>query len=290
MSESTALEVRPGLTGLIAPTPKQMIAEATEQANALAGLIEKQKLYVSIQGRKYVKVEGWTPLARMNGVIPREVSNDPQEDGRYVARVQLVRLSDGMVLTEASAECGGPDESMWQNRPPFARRSMATTRATGKCCRLAYSWIMSLSGYEPTPAEEMDHVRQDVGPNIPGPNWRANDDLISESKVTSADPFDASPPKVEKKPHSIRARILHAGKQESRPKKPGDKPTTYYRIGYKEYPDGTMEVWNTSFDAKVLEEAENAQAADVPCEIFLKPYKDGYLIDRIERDDPPFAP
>jgi hypothetical protein len=32
---------------------------------------------------------------------------------------------------------------------------MAQTRATGKACRLAFSWIMSLAGYEPTPAEEM---------------------------------------------------------------------------------------------------------------------------------------
>jgi hypothetical protein len=32
---------------------------------------------------------------------------------------------------------------------------MAQTRATGKACRLAFSWIMSLAGYEPTPAEEI---------------------------------------------------------------------------------------------------------------------------------------
>jgi hypothetical protein len=118
-------------------------------------LIEAQKLYSVISGRKYVRVEGWVPLARMNGVIPREVENVGHEDGRYVARVQLVRVADGMVLTEASSECGGPEEEMWQKRPPYARRSMAATRATGKACRLAYSWIMALGGYEPTPAEEM---------------------------------------------------------------------------------------------------------------------------------------
>jgi len=135
--------------------PRVMIEMATEQAKALADLIEKQKLYVTISGRKYVKVEGWTPLARMNNVIPREVENIAHEDGHYVARVQLVRLTDGLVLTEASGECGGPNEEMWQKRAPYARRSMAATRATGKACRLAYSWIMALGGYEPTPAEEM---------------------------------------------------------------------------------------------------------------------------------------
>ncbi|MBK8185727.1 MAG: hypothetical protein IPK63_23660 [Candidatus Competibacteraceae bacterium] len=37
---------------------------------------------------------------------------------------------------------------------------MAQTRATGKACRLAFSWIMSLAGYEPTPAEEMPDKQQ----------------------------------------------------------------------------------------------------------------------------------
>jgi hypothetical protein len=35
---------------------------------------------------------------------------------------------------------------------------MAQTRATGKACRLAFSWIMSLAGYEVTPAEEMTPI------------------------------------------------------------------------------------------------------------------------------------
>lgn len=42
------------------------------------------------------------------------------------------------------------------NRPRFARRSMALTRATGKACRLALSWIMALAGYQSCPAEEME--------------------------------------------------------------------------------------------------------------------------------------
>lgn len=137
-------------------TPNDLITQATAQATALSRLIEDRKLYSNIGGRKYVRVEGWVPLARMNGVIPRETQNEGQPDGRYIARVQLVRVADGVVLTEASGECGGPDEPMWQNRPPYARRSMAATRATGKACRLAYSWVIALAGYEATPAEEMD--------------------------------------------------------------------------------------------------------------------------------------
>ena len=84
-----------------------------------------------------------------------------ESEGVYVATVELVRMSDGACISRASAECGSSDEldkygkPIWSTRPRYARRSMAQTRATGKACRLAFSWIMSLAGYEPTPAEEM---------------------------------------------------------------------------------------------------------------------------------------
>jgi hypothetical protein len=136
-------------------TPGEQLARAQEMATPLAKLIEDRKLFSNISGKKYTRVEGWVPLARFNGTIPREISNEAREDGSYVARVQLVNVNTGAVLTEASAECGGPSEPMWQGRVPNARRSMAATRATGKACRLAYSWIMVLAGYEATPAEEM---------------------------------------------------------------------------------------------------------------------------------------
>jgi hypothetical protein len=156
VNEERALEV---IETEVIPTktqaPAEVIRAATEQANVLADLIKSRGLFSRISGKDYVRVEGWVPLARFNNAIPREISNEAREDGSYVARVQLVNIQTGVVLTEASAECGGPDEPLWQGRAPYARRSMAATRATGKCCRLAYSWIMVLSGYEPTPAEEI---------------------------------------------------------------------------------------------------------------------------------------
>jgi hypothetical protein len=127
-------------------------------ADPLAEIINKRKLYKVIGQKKHVFVEGWTTLATMLGALPVEISNVPNEDGSYVAKVELRRTTDQAVLTGASGECGGPNEALWQKRPPYARRSMAATRATGKACRLAFSWIMTLAGYAPTPAEEMDGV------------------------------------------------------------------------------------------------------------------------------------
>ncbi|WML92497.1 hypothetical protein RCF98_17585 (plasmid) [Thiothrix lacustris] len=153
-------------------SPAALMSGASEMAGELAKMIEAQRLWDPINGKKYVKVEGWTTLGVMMGVVAREVATT-ENDGIYTAVVELVRMLDGACISRASAECGAPDEldrygkPVWSNRPRYARRSMAQTRATGKACRLAFSWVMSLAGYEVTPAEEMTHVHDPVVPNYP---------------------------------------------------------------------------------------------------------------------------
>lgn len=150
---------------LTAATPAALVAGASEMARTLAEVIRSQHLSTRIQGRDYVQVEGWTTLATMLGVTAREVTTT-ENDGIYTAVVELVRLSDGAIVSRASAECGSPDEldrygkPLWAKRARYARRSMAQTRATGKACRLAFSWVMRLAGYEPTPAEEMPNEHE----------------------------------------------------------------------------------------------------------------------------------
>lgn len=143
---------------LAASSPQALVSGASGMATALAEMIKSQNLSTVIQGKRYVQVEGWTTLAVMLGVTAREVETI-EEDGIYIATVELVRMSDQAIISRASAECG--DESPWNKRPKYARRSMAQTRATGKACRLAFSWIMKLAGYEATPAEEMPANTQD---------------------------------------------------------------------------------------------------------------------------------
>jgi hypothetical protein len=154
---------------LQASTPGALVSGAAELAGELAHIIDRQSLAVTIQGRQYVRCEGWTTLGVMLGCVAREVST-VERDGIYTATVELVRMSDGACISRASAECGSDDEKdkygkpVWANRPRYARRSMAQTRATAKACRLAFSWIMALAGYQPTPAEEMqqeEHVEQE---------------------------------------------------------------------------------------------------------------------------------
>lgn len=161
-----------------ADRPTQLVAMATDAANALASVIESRKLFSVIQGKRFVKCEGWTTLAAMLGCTPHEIGVT-EVDGVFTAVVELRRLTDGQPVGRASAECGAPDEldrngkPVWANRPRYARRSMALTRATAKACRLAFSWIMALSGFEVTPAEEIpqeDAPRKAPPAKVKGPS------------------------------------------------------------------------------------------------------------------------
>lgn len=164
-------------------SPAALMSGASEMAGELAKMIEAQRLWDPINGKKYVKVEGWTTLAVMMGVVAREVQTT-EADGIYTAVVELVRMSDGACISRASAECG--EEKPWNARARYARRSMAQTRATGKACRLAFSWVMSLAGYEPTPLEEMPNdpivsvVPQPIRPPV-NDNTRPS---VADSRIT----------------------------------------------------------------------------------------------------------
>lgn len=144
-------------------TPHDVIVQATVIARELAKVIKDNHLTVTLQGRDYVKVEGWSTMGAMLGVLPREVSAIRQDDGGYEAVVELVRVNDGAVIGRASSIVGIDEKDRqgrmtWGARPEYARRSMAVTRATGKAYRLGFSWIIGLAGFEPTPAEEMSDV------------------------------------------------------------------------------------------------------------------------------------
>ena len=99
MSEEMALEVVEGeyvqLGTVRATSPADVIRQASGIAKALANVIEKRKLYTVIGGKQHVRVEGWTTLGAMLGVLPREVETMKLEDGGYESTVELVRVSDG---------------------------------------------------------------------------------------------------------------------------------------------------------------------------------------------------
>jgi hypothetical protein len=148
--------VQPGQVIVTDTTPQAMLERATAIATALARMVEAQKLYTVISGKKYPQVEAWMTIGRMDNVVAREAHPPVQhDDGSWEATVELVRLSDVQVIGNGSALCGADGDRPWDKRPAHQRRSMAVTRATSRAFRQQYSWIMALAGYEPTPADEM---------------------------------------------------------------------------------------------------------------------------------------
>ena len=145
--------------GMLDVAPEQVVNRATMIANALADVIKKKKLFSKIRDKEYVRVEGWSTLGAMIGILPKEKYVKEIENG-YEAYVDLIRASDGVVTGGASAICTR-DEKNWRDRDEFAVRSMAITRATGKAYRLGMAWIMELAGYAGTPAEEMYGIFDD---------------------------------------------------------------------------------------------------------------------------------
>lgn len=151
----TSLVASPENTEYIAERDPDIVAQrATRVANILAEIIEKQKLYVTIQGKKYVKVDAWIGLGNLMGVYPKEVYVNELPDGGFESCVEIVSMGTGQVVGRASAICG-VDEHRWGKAEKYARRSMSVTRATGKAFRLTFSWVMCLAGFEATPSEEM---------------------------------------------------------------------------------------------------------------------------------------
>lgn len=161
---SNALVVRPG--GTVAPSnlfgtvePVEVIAKAGAVASALKAVVAKQGLISKISNKEYPRCEAWTLLGTMLGVFPVLCWTRKIENG-WEARVEA-RTKDGATIGAAEAECL-KSEKNWSNRDDFALRSMAQTRATAKALRMPLGFVMTLAGYEPTPAEEMvsDHPQK----------------------------------------------------------------------------------------------------------------------------------
>ena len=155
--ETQALAVvdhpQPPATGLFGTTePVAVVEKAKAVANALKDVISKQGLISKISNKEYPRCEAWTLLGTMLGVYPVLIWTHPVEGG-WEARVEA-RTRDGAIVGAAEAQCLRGEKN-WGNRDDFALRSMAQTRATAKCLRMPLGFVMTLAGYEATPAEEM---------------------------------------------------------------------------------------------------------------------------------------
>lgn len=135
-----------------------------------------------IQGRRYIKVEGWQAIAVAHGCAAsaRDVR---RVDGGISAIGEVRRMSDGVVIAEAEGFVGEDEETWfggvnrWGKQQPkradYAIRAMAQTRAISRACRSAFAHVVVMmnAGLSTTPAEEVPIGGFDDGP-APAPEPR----------------------------------------------------------------------------------------------------------------------
>lgn len=137
---------------------KQQMLTATNAAGVSKEIVTKTA--IEIQGRKYVRIEGWQAIALAHGCVlsARDVQ---RVDGGVTAIGEVRRGSDGVVISVAEGFVGDDEES-WQVRKgqkvaEYARRAMAQTRAMSRAARSAFAHVVVMmdAGLSTTPAEEV---------------------------------------------------------------------------------------------------------------------------------------
>ena len=141
--------------------PSLVIERAEKVASALKDVLVKRGMLATIQGKEYVKVEGWQTLGSMMGVTAVVVSTEKIDDQGYKAKVEA-RTINGNVVGGAEAVCL-KQEKNWASRDDYALLSMAQTRAISKALRGPLGFIVEMAGYKATPAEEMMGVTERIG-------------------------------------------------------------------------------------------------------------------------------
>jgi hypothetical protein len=167
--------------------PVEVVERATRVADSLKDVISQRELYTMIQGKPHVRVEGWQLVGAMLGVTAVCVETVEVEGG-WKATVEA-RTADGRVIGSASALCTKNEKrGPWKSADDYARLSMAQTRATSKALKGPLGFVISLAGYQTTPAEEMTFIEADPVAEVEPP------ELISAEAateiVTAADGFD----------------------------------------------------------------------------------------------------
>jgi hypothetical protein len=165
--------------------PVEVLERATRVATALKGVIDKQGLAVRIKGREHVLVEGWQVCGTMLGVVP-VIEWTRRVEGGWEARCEA-RTVSGQVIGAGEMMCTKSEGRPWDQRPDFALRSMAQTRATSKALSGPLRFIVKLAGYEATPAEEMPQEGAHAVPGASEKQLKYVRTLFKREKVTAGE-------------------------------------------------------------------------------------------------------
>lgn len=195
--------------------PAELVRQSTDIASLCKQIVVASA--VAIQGRKYVRVEGWQSIATAHGCVAsaRDVK---RVEGGMSAIGEIRRMKDGQVIATAEGFVG-EDEATWYGgeidawdkgkrikktlpkRLEYAIRAMAQTRAISRACRSCFAHVVVLmdAGLETTPAEEVPE-RGDYDNGEPDSHdSRPSREPARAPRATSArEIYDAAPPESRK--------------------------------------------------------------------------------------------
>lgn len=173
--------------------PAELVRQSTDVAGLCREIVLKTSL--EIQGRKFIRCEGYMAIATAHGCL---ASSGPVErvEGGYRAMGEIRRMSDGNLLASAEGFVG-EDEPTWfggeiqtrngiktlPKRPDYAIRAMCSTRAISRACRSAFAHVVVLmdAGLSTTPAEEVPQGGfQDDPHTDPKGDERITDDAVPQ--------------------------------------------------------------------------------------------------------------
>ncbi|MBT6009815.1 MAG: hypothetical protein HOG80_00355 [Candidatus Marinimicrobia bacterium] len=145
-------------TALFSHDPEQAFIEAQRIVNVVAKRCTGPGYLAQIGSKTYPTVSWWTVIGATLGLFPQVIYArrlDRENEIAYESRVEIHR--NGQIIASGEAMCSSKEER-WATAEEYAIKSMSSTRATGKCFRLALSFIAILAGVEATPAEEIPVV------------------------------------------------------------------------------------------------------------------------------------
>lgn len=165
--------------------PSELMGSGQAAVKTFKAIIDKST--VEIQGKggqvsKHLRVEGWTSIAQGMGAEIRVPTIEMQPDGSVEA-IAIVTINGRDFEGRGWV---GVDEARWAKASMSHRRAMAQTRAIGRACRHALSWVRVLLGddYSATPAEEMEGL-DGFGPPQPSKatkeQWSRISQLIEQT-------------------------------------------------------------------------------------------------------------
>lgn len=166
MSEMVLAEKAVREAPVVVMTPEQTFNQGVQMSKLLMRALENSpEAVIEIQGKKYMKIQGWQVLGAFLGLTTEIVKTERLENG-WMAEAEL-RDKLGERVAKGYGICTR-DEKGWKDKPEFALLAMAQTRAIGRALKLYSGWIVALAGIADTPYEEVmgviEEKREDFRP------------------------------------------------------------------------------------------------------------------------------